>query len=122
MKSITFRENIDTSNTHFQDLLSITDMTFQEIVARLYGASNQKIFDNSDEYKTSFEIRGIHNGNIFTLYDYKCDYQIHIGGHDDLDIFDLKKDLTTLILNTEPKSYVAKLYYDCEGVYSFGDN
>lgn len=122
MQPIIFRENINTNNTHFQDFLTITNMTFQEIVARLYAISNQKIFENSDEYKTSFEISGLYEGNIFTLYDYKCDFKIHIGGHDNLDIFDLKKDLTTLILNTEPKPYVAKLYYDRDDVYSFGAN
>lgn len=110
--SIVFKYDVDYIGTSFNDYLEIKDMSFEEVVARLYNLSDQEIFDKTDKYKVSFDIHGSYKGNVFTLYDYKGDNMIHIGGKDGLDVKGLKKELIKLIKKSVPKPYIAKLYYD----------
>lgn len=91
---------------------TLATITFEEMVARLYNLSNQNIFEQGDEYKTSFDIIGSFNGKPFTLYDWKGDNCVHIGGHDDLEVPALRKELFKLIKKTSPKPYTAQLHYD----------
>lgn len=94
---------------------------FEDVVARLYNISNQNIFEQGDEYKLSFEIIGSYDNKPFTLYDYKGDNCVHIGGNDDLDFVGLKKDLVKELKTTNPKHFTANLNYDhCKGcTYSY---
>ncbi|ARF11908.1 hypothetical protein Klosneuvirus_3_43 [Klosneuvirus KNV1] len=94
---------------------------FEDVVARLYNLSNQNIFEQGDQYKLSFVVSGLFDGKPFTLYDWKGDECVHIGGKDDLDVLELKKELLKLIKKTNPKPFTAKLYYDqCKGqTYSY---
>jgi hypothetical protein len=86
--------------------------TFERVVACLYNLSNQKIFKQGDKYKLSFEVVGSYDGKPFTLYDYKASYCVHIGGNDDLNVPELKKELIQLIKNTKPKPFTARIHYD----------
>ena len=52
---------------------------------------------------------------MFTIYDYKADKCIHVGGNKSLDIKNLINDLNKLLKNTEPLEYTAKYYY---GIYN----
>jgi len=92
---------------------------FEDVVARLYNLSNQNIFEQGDEYKLSFEVSGSFDGKPFTLYDWKGDNCVHIGGHDDLDVPGLKKELLKLVKKTDPKPFTAKLHYYGNGTYSY---
>jgi hypothetical protein len=90
---------------------------FNEIVAkfnRIGKDNNINIFDNKfcDEYKISFLLSGKYKGEVFTIYDYKGDECIHIGGKNTLDIKSLIKELNELIKMTEPLEYKAKYHYD----------
>ena len=48
----------------------------------------------------------------FTLYDWKGDKCVHIGGTETLDVEGLKTELIELIKKTEPKPYTTICYYD----------
>lgn len=85
---------------------------FEDVVARLYNLSNQSIFDQGDDYKLSFKVHGSFDEKPFTLYDWKGDNCVHIGGKDDLDVPNFKKELLKLLKKTEPKQFTAKLHYD----------
>lgn len=99
---------------------------FEQVVGRLYNVSGQEIFEQGDEYKLSFEVIGSYNGKPFTLYDWKGDKCVHIGGKDDLDVIGLRKELSTLLKNTKEKPFTAKLHYDhcigCSYSYPMNDN
>lgn len=66
----------------------------------------------TDEYKVSVEFEGTFQGQPFTLYDYKGDMQLHIGGRAGLQAARLIDTLTTLIIDAEPTPYTAILRYD----------
>ena len=51
--------------------------TFDETVGRIITLTGQKP-ERGD--KVEFDFVGTYKGHAFTLYDYKCDGQIHIGG------------------------------------------
>lgn len=97
---------------NFDTNLKILQLTFEEIVARLYNLSNQEIFQQGDGYKLSFEVFGTYKGEIFTLYDYKGEFDIHIGGSENLDINGLRKELDDMIMQSKSKPYNAKTHYD----------
>ena len=84
--------------------------SFEETVARLVTASGQPI-NSFDEYKSSVNFVGTFEGQRFTLYDYKEDRAIHIGGNDELDISNLVVALTDALNLVEPTPYKAKEYY-----------
>jgi len=105
---------VDINMTHYLDMLPMT-YKFNEMVARLHtiGLSNGvNIFDNGDKYKLTFELAGKYNGQVFTLYDWKCDNEIHVGGHDTLDRKGLISELMELIKETKPTKFTSKYYYD----------
>lgn len=58
----------------------LQEATFAEWVARLVTLSNGK-GRFGDFGKSSFEFQGTFNGEVFTLYDYKGDQSLHIGGN-----------------------------------------
>jgi hypothetical protein len=84
---------------------------FEETVARLITVSGQPA-ESSDDYKTSVEFVGIWKGRTFTLYDYKEDRQIHIGGGDHLDVEGLRGAVLDAIEDVTPTPYEAREYYD----------
>lgn len=85
------------------------NLSFPEIIGRLYSLCDYDIFEDQYE-KTSFEVFGIYKGEVFTLYDYKGDYNIHIGGHKDkLDINGLVRALADTIMKTQPRAYKAHI-------------
>ena len=82
--------------------------------------SKQKIFEQGDDYKVTFEALGTYKGHAFALYDYKGDKCVHIGGTKHLDTKGLVKELLKMISNTEPKKFKAKCKYtDPETVYKY---
>jgi len=113
------RENMDTCY-NVDMSLRLLNLTFEEVVARLYKLSKQEIFEQRDDYgKTSFCIEGTFRGEPFTLYDYKEDFDIHIGGSSNIDVHNLRKELDNLIMDTIPKEYKAKTFYDRKKKYTF---
>ena len=110
MEHLIFSTDINTSGTYLRDYL-VTRYSFRETVARLYELVPYDIFENSDKKKRSFKITGMFQGQIFTLYDYKCDREIHIGGHDKLNVEALNDKLLALLKTCKPKDFVAKYYY-----------
>jgi hypothetical protein len=89
-------------------------MKFEEVIARLYTLTknNYNMFDEGDKYKTSFLIIGTFQGEVFTLYDYKADNNVHIGGNSNLNVNDLTIELVKLIEITQPTNFTAEYYYD----------
>jgi hypothetical protein len=84
--------------------------SFEETVARLVTASGQPV-NSDDGYKTSVNFKGTFGGRVFTLYDYKEDREIHIGGMDGLDVFELGVELNHVLSQVEPTAYTAKEHY-----------
>lgn len=117
MDLIAFGRNYNGIESHFISYLEIP-FSFEEAVARLYHLVEYNIFDVVD-YKSSFEITGKFGDQIFTLYDYKEDMQIHIGGADELDVESLKETLLKLMTGTNPKPYRAKTSYNAHIEYGF---
>lgn len=73
---------------------------FEDIVARLItlGKRNgQDIFKQTDEEKCMFELEGTYKGEVFTLYDYKGNGGVNIGGTDRLDVIGLSNALADII-------------------------
>ena len=107
--------SFDINNTSFIDYYT-PSIKFEEIVARLntIGIKNNiNIFDNADKYKTTFELDGKYGDNVFSLYDYKSNNMIHIGGHKGkLDVAGLKKHLDSVLFDNEPTNFTQKYYYD----------
>ena len=99
--------------------LKLLNLSFEEIIARLYNLSNQEIFDQGDNGKTSFEVFGTFKGEPFTLYDYKKDFDIHIGGTSKLDVKNFRIELDELIMKASPKNYKAKTFYHKKIKYKY---
>ncbi|XWV25585.1 putative ORFan [Tupanvirus deep ocean] len=116
--AIIFDQNTDVNFTSLRDYLE-HPYSFEEAVARLYALAGWNIFDLCDQYKTTFEVCGTFNGEVFTLYDYKEDNKIHIGGRESLDTIGLQKVLLELMDNATPKEYTASYHYGSEGGYSW---
>jgi hypothetical protein len=128
MNQLIFNKDQVCIGTSFADYLE-TPYSYHEAVARLYALVNYNIFQETDQYKSSFGITGTYKGDVFTLYDYKCDEAIHIGCHGaclipelsniELDIKSFKKDLLEVMKETKPNT--AKYYYDeyAGTVYSY---
>lgn len=103
----------DINGTSFQCYLQCDlPLPFNELVARLITLSGQSGQENGDGYKLSVQFTGTFNGKPFSLYDYKGDDEIHVGGHDELDVTGLLRALNAGIQNTKPTSYVATRHYD----------
>jgi hypothetical protein len=91
---------------------------FTETVARLIAASGQPA-KSMDEYKTSVNFRGAFKGSYFSLYDYKEDREIHIGGDNTLDVEGLQAALIEALAAVAPVTYEAQEYYDRKRSHSF---
>lgn len=91
--------------------------SFEETVARLITLSGQD--PTADGYKVSVEFVGMFGGQPFTLYDYKEDRKIHIGGNDKLDVEGLAQELLVKLSSVEPTPYRVKEYYDQEQGHGF---
>ena len=83
--------------------------SFEETVARLITVSGQKPVVNG--YKTSFDFHGTYEGRVFTLYDYKGDYRIHIGARSAIDLEELTQVLDEEIADAEPTPYEVSTDY-----------
>lgn len=92
--------------------------TFEETVARIAAASGQPV-KSFDEYKSSVDFVGTFCGQRFTMYDYKEDREIHIGGNPGLDVASLSTALTQALSVVEPVAYKAKEYYDEKRGHSY---
>jgi hypothetical protein len=92
---------------------------FELIIAKLYKASEQKIFQQGDQDKESFCILGKYKGQSFSLTDYKADGCIRINGAKKLDVEGLRGMIKHLLKNTEPKEFEAKLNYEKGKKYSY---
>ena len=66
------------------------DGDFEGAVAKLMALG---AVDDGPGDKTTVEFHGTYNGAVFTLYDYRYDGRLHIGGHDGLDVDGLKAAL-----------------------------
>lgn len=80
-------------------------LSFEKIVACLYEMSGQPIFQQGDDYKMIFCVNGTFDGEPFSLYDWKGDRSVHIGGRDTLNADGLIKELLRLIMITTPKKF-----------------
>lgn len=112
-------EQVDTLNTAFRSYLDDLPWPFEETVARILAVSHQPIFDQTDRCKMSFEARGKFEGSVFTLYDYKGDRRIHVGGPADLKVEDLKKALRQVLADPTPVPYEARIHYSQGETYQW---
>ena len=97
------------NGTHLQGYWYELPYSFEETVARLITVSGQK--PGGGGYKSSFDFYGTYEGKVFTLYDYKGDYRIHIGGRSELELEELREVLTEEIADAEPTPYEAVAEY-----------
>jgi hypothetical protein len=95
---------------HFRDYFK-GPWSFEETVARLITASGQPA-ESSDQEKSSVDFVGVFEGQRFTLYDYKEDRQIHIGGENELNVAGLIEELTKELASVQPTEYVAREFYN----------
>lgn len=111
MNQLTFKA-ADANGTSLRGYLDNVPLPFTSIVARLKTLSGQEPAEGGDAYKVSVEFKGTFNGHVFTLYDYKGDDTIHIGGHGGLDVDGLKSELAERLRVTQPSPYEARRHYD----------
>lgn len=106
--------DVNINGTSFRGCFA-APLSFEEIVARLRAVSGQDPATDCD--KASVEFVGTFNGQPFTLYDYKGDAVIHIGGFGALDVFGLTTALGVLVADAVPVSYTARLPYEYGGFF-----
>lgn len=109
-KKIVWDSTAPIGGTFFRTYLN-SRFGFRELVGRLSALSHQPV-ESPDEYKLSVEFVGLFNGEVFTLYDYKEDRKMHIGGGPGLDVVGLQKELDILLETVDPVEYQAEEYYD----------
>lgn len=90
MSAATFRRHVDIVGTALRGYLD-APYEFEELVDRLVAISDQR--PDSPHEKTTVHFSGTFAGHVFTLYDYKGDRAIHIGGTRHLDVDGLRADL-----------------------------
>lgn len=97
--------------TGFSGTYLATPWSFAETVARLSGQDPTAF---TDGYKVSVEFSGRFDGQVFTLYDYKGDAEIHIGAavNGRLDAPGLAAYLARALAAVEPKPFTATVNYD----------
>ena len=110
-------KQVNTLDTGFRSYLDNLPWPFEEAVARILAVSHQPIFDQTDRCKMSFEARGKFEGSVFTLYDYKGDGRIHIGGPSDLQVEELKTALHPVLAHATPAPYEARIHHGRGGTY-----
>ena len=94
----------------------IAQWSFEETVARLITLSGQAA-KSGDQYKVSVKFVGRFNGDVFTLYDYKCDRTLHIGGTRVDHVAALRQALTRRLRRVAPTPYRAREYYEGKRTY-----
>ena len=94
-----------------------SDYSFEETIARLKTLSGSEP-DDLGEYKCSVEFVGVYKGEVFTVYDWKRDRQIHIGGSREIDYDGLIGALYDAIADSEPTPYKARYDYESYEDYS----
>ena len=99
------------TGTSFLAYLSVP-WSFEATIARLITASGQDPTAKTDAYKVSVEFTGTYGGDVFTLYDYKGDDRLHIGGPARLDVAGLTVALIAILSAVEPTPYRAERHYD----------
>jgi len=112
MVKINWRTDINISGTSLVGYFCDDPKVFEETVAKLITLSGQDPTERSDGYKTSVEFVGTYKGEAFTLYDYKGDHRLHIGGRGDLNLRAFILTLQDELKNVVPTPYTAKQYYD----------
>jgi hypothetical protein len=111
--ALDWSEGASVNGTSFRDYYN-SPWGFEETIALLVTASGQPAA-SPDQEKLSVEFRGTFNGSPFTLYDYKEDREIHIGGFDALNTCGLVAALTVALNAVAPTPYQAREYYDARG-------
>lgn len=109
---------IRTDGTHLRAMLP-TREAFALTIAKLITLSGQDPTEQTDEYKVSVEFIGTFRGEPFTLYDYKEDDEIHIGGSNRLDVDALIPVLMDALSTAEPTPFTARKHYDRGGNYGW---
>jgi hypothetical protein len=66
------------NGTQLLGFFDAADVDFEGAIAKLKAAGAE---DDGPGDKTTVEFHGTFNGAVFTLYDYKNDDRLHIGGH-----------------------------------------
>lgn len=112
MTRIRWDATTDVNMTHLRGYFTPEGLSFEETVARLITLSQQDPTEAGDSYKVSVEFMGVFAGEPFTLYDYKGGMNLHIGGHDTLDVAGLEAALEAAIRDVEPTPYQATIQYD----------
>jgi len=118
-KTLEWDAEADTGGTSLRGYLDNTTWKFEELVARLLTASGQSMVVNGDD-KASFDFVGRFGNQPFTLYDYKADMTVHIGGGPKLDVEGLKLALRSALLVVEPKPFTHATSYDGHTDYGWG--
>jgi hypothetical protein len=86
---------------------------FQLTVAKLLTLSGQTVPEHGMLDKSTFDLMGTWRGQPFSLYDYKYDGEIHIGGSKELDVPGLSEALFAGLNGVEGTPYKA-VYHNFE--------
>ena len=108
---VEWKADADIDGTAYRTMLG-QSFEFEETVARLLTASGQDATEQGDGYKVSVEFVGTFEGHVFTLYDYKEDREIHVGGHPELNVRGLLDALKVLLDGVPPTPYKTTEHYD----------
>jgi hypothetical protein len=106
--------DVEIAGTSFRGFLSLGELGFQETVARLITLSGQTPVGSGDG-KTTVEFAGTFRGKAFSLYDYRGDQELHIGGGPALNVDALREALTAALKGVQPTPYICTdtgHYYD----------
>ena len=90
---------------------------FEDVLARLITIGKehgQDIFKQCDDQKSIFKLEGTYKGEVFTLYDYKGNAGVNIGGTNQLDVAGLVPALVDVIRKTKPTAFTAQSPYTGE--------
>lgn len=110
---ITWNPDADINGTSLRGYLMEREWpwSFEETVARLTALSGQDPAEKAGD-KTSVEFIGQFNGETFTLYDYKGDNCIHIGGGRGTDVGRIRELVRAALEAVPPAPYRAVVTYD----------
>ena len=111
--ALQFDSDVDLNGTHLLGYLDHPYL-FAQALSRLYYLADYNIFadrNRGDIYKSSFGINGSYEGKRFSLYDYKDDERIHIGGDDNLNLDGLKHQLLCMMETANEPSFVTHSNY-----------
>ena len=118
-----FDGELDANGTHFRRILHTSPWSFSEAVALLLdlsGTSQEQVFEASGDDKVSVEFHGTWRDQVFTLYDWKNDFQLHIGGREALEVDSLERALLRHMETATPRAFKALATYERRIAYGFG--